>query len=213
LSEIQNGDLGVATDVDNLVGPSIIVENFADYIKVVIDEAKSPRLLPVPINGDISISKSRIDKFGDNKIGGLIRAVGIEETEDVVLQPKLLMVCPTKRLAQVFNDCVGKTRIEWRSQFVLWQFDRFSIDLRGRREEYSFYARVLGCVKDIANAIQIVQDGNGVLHRSENTDYRCVMKYVVKAVRSHYLCYVSVIVGIRFNEGPIISGRWGELTE
>src|SRR5579859_3332506 len=90
--QFENGVLSIASNINNIVDHDIILQDLKDTIRIVVNVAESPGLLAGTVNGNGLIIQRRMHEPGDDKIRTLLRAIGIEESKNGIVQTKFFLI-------------------------------------------------------------------------------------------------------------------------
>ena len=137
-------------------------------------------MVSFPINGDGLVLERLTKKTRHHEVLTLLGPVGVEESENRVIQSVLLVVRSQERLADVLDHCIRHSTVKRRGLFVLRNDHRLPINFRTGGVEDLLHTRVFAQFENVTNAVDVVQDRHRIFLGPLNPDDRRIMKNVVK---------------------------------
>ena len=127
----------IGTDVDDVIHHFLVPVGVQARFGIVIDEAERACLITFTIDRNILTCLRCAQEFRNNEIRALMRAIGVEEAKDCIIQSVFTVVGSEECFSDVLHDRIRQFRIERRCPCLLYTSDaadeRSSVDLGGRR--------------------------------------------------------------------------------
>jgi hypothetical protein len=78
-------------------------------LDIVVHVAEGACLRAVTVNGDVAVFHRLAYETRHHEVFTLVRAVGVEEAEDQVIESEFLVIGAQERLADILHDRIGQS--------------------------------------------------------------------------------------------------------